>query len=88
MRAKMKVTNVQQHFSGPERTPNQLSQETVSFSAVGKSTSYDSLGSDEDNTFAKYTPSADAWFAVMNPDLFGKFAPGDTFYVDFTRAEK
>lgn len=74
MRAKMRVTGVEKHDT----------HEKVSFAAVGKSTSYDENGSDEDNTFARYTPSADASFVIANPALFDSFEAEQQFYVDFT----
>ena len=74
MRAKMRVTNVEKSDT----------HEKVSFSAVAKSSAYPEDGSDEDNTFTRYTPSADASFVIMNPALFGQFENGQHFYVDFT----
>lgn len=44
--------------------------------------------SKEDNTFAAATPSASMELCVSNPDLLGKFKPGDQFYADFTKVEK
>lgn len=44
-------------------------------------------GESEDNTFARYTPSGNVELSITNPDLFGKFRPGQKFYVDFTLAE-
>lgn len=77
MRAKMRVNAVAQNGS----------VEQLQFSAVPAS-EYPQDGSDEDNTFAKFTPSANMTMVVANPDLHGKFAPGDTFYVDFTQVEQ
>ena len=77
MRAKMKVSEVQV-FEG---------REVLKMSAVCKSTGYPADGSDENNTFAKWTPSAELKLTVTNPDLIGKFEPGEAFYVDFTKAE-
>lgn len=77
MRAKLKVTNVVTH-PGADR---------ITFCAVYKENGYPSDGSDEDNTFAKWTPSADLQMTINNPDLLGKFAVGDKFYLDFTPAE-
>ncbi len=62
-------------------------QERVTFNAVAKSTSYPNDGSDEDNTFAKYSPSAQFDIVIANPALIGKFSPGEGFYVDFTPVE-
>ena len=44
-------------------------------------------GLDEDNTFAKFSPSVDLGITIANPALWGKFAVGDKFYLDFTPAE-
>ena len=41
----------------------------------------------EDNTYSKATPSATLQMCVTNKALFGKFNPGDKFYVDFNKAE-
>lgn len=82
MRAKLKVTHVDVH---PEE--GTVGTETVHFQAVGKTELYDSSGSDEDNTYAKFTPSADLKIHIANPDLIGAHKPGDVFYVDFTRVE-
>lgn len=58
--------------------------ERLTFSAVCPKGAYPADGSDEDNTFARWTPSAVLDMQVNNPDLLGKFKAGDTFYVDFT----
>lgn len=76
MRAKMRVSNV-------EKTSD---SEQLSFSAVAKNEAYPEDGSDENNTFARWTPSAELTMYVNNPDLHGKFSVGDEFYVDFTEA--
>lgn len=61
--------------------------ETLTFNAVCKSDGYPSDGSDEDNSFARWTPSAHLTMTIQNPALWGKFKYGDKFYVDFTPAE-
>lgn len=76
MRAKLKVTNVEPFDGG----------ENLSFSAVGKSEPYDEKGSDENNTYASFTPTAELKMTVNNPNLLGKFKVGQEFYVDFTPA--
>ena len=75
MRAKMKVSAVTQH--------NETCEE-LEFSAVCKSDGYPADGSDENNTFAKWTPSATLKMTITNPALVGKFTQGQEFYVDFT----
>ena len=83
MRAKLQVGFVQEHFYGPDKSK---SQETLNMHAVCAK-SYPADGSDEDNTFAKFSPGANLSINIANPDLFGKFKVGDKFYVDFTPAE-
>ncbi|MFQ6309906.1 hypothetical protein [Lysobacter capsici] len=78
MRAKFVVSNVEK-FDGSER---------VTFRAVGKSSSYPDDGSDEDNTFARFTPSADLTIHIVNPTLLGQFEPDQKFYADFTPVEQ
>jgi hypothetical protein len=49
--------------------------------------SFDENGLSEDNTFAKYSPSATVDITIANPALIGKFKPGEKYYIDFTLAE-
>jgi len=60
--------------------------ETLVFHGVAKNDGYPADGSDENNTFSKYSPSVNFSIVVANAALFGKFASGDTYYVDFTPA--
>ncbi|RJP48802.1 MAG: hypothetical protein C4586_08290 [Anaerolineaceae bacterium] len=76
MRAKMKVLSVKNYGSSEE----------LSFSAVAKIDGYPEDGSDENNTFARWTPSAELKMSITNPALIGKFTEGQEFYVDFTPA--
>lgn len=76
MRAKFQVSSV-------ERFPQ---SDRVKFNAVGKSSAYPEDGSDEDNTYAQFSPSAMCEITIANPALLGKFEPGQKFYVDFTPA--
>lgn len=77
MRAKMQVTVVTK-YQGFEQ---------LNLNAVCKSSAYPEDGSDEDNTFAKFSPSAELNITIANPALLGKFEPGQRFYVDFTAVE-
>lgn len=74
MRAKMRVSGL-----GESTHSTQLQ-----LTAVCKSDGYPADGLDENNTFAKWTPMAQLSMTINNPDLFGKFAIGQEFYVDFT----
>ena len=78
MRAKMKIQRIER-FEGSE---------ILTFNAVCKSGAYPADGTDEDNTFAKFTPTAELKMTVTNQALHGKFSPGQKFYVDFTLADK
>ncbi len=62
--------------------------EQLTFKAVAKKGPYPSDGSDEDNTYAKFSPYGELKLTVANPALLGKFKPGDVFYLDFIKAEK
>lgn len=77
MRAKFVVTDVQKFDTG----------ERVAFRAVGRSDAYPEDGSDEDNSFAKFTPAAELSIYIANPALFGQFEAGQKFYADFTPAD-
>jgi len=82
MRAKLQVYDVNPYPK--EGTPT---QETMKFHGVAKSGGYPEDGSDEDNTFAKWSPHALFEITIANPALIGTFEPGQRFYVDFTPAE-
>lgn len=81
MRAKMVVKEIIKHSSESEPSI------TLSMSAVCKSDSYPDDGSDEDNTFARFTPTADLTMVINNPNLIDKFKIGKKFYVNFTSAK-
>ena len=78
MRAKMRVSNV---------VLVSETQENLSLTAVAKSESYPEDGSDENNTYAKFTPSGSVELTIQNPALLGKFTVGDEYYLDFTKVE-
>ena len=85
MRAKFIVNGVQEHFSDEAKTIK--SGETLSMSPVCKSGGYPADGLDEDNSFAKWSPSGSLSLYVANPALWGQFKVGQKFYTDFTEAE-
>lgn len=82
MRAKVRVSAVL-----PLQHEGEVQSERLMFAGVAKSGSYPADGMDEDNTFAQFSPSVSLDMIVANPSLIGKFAVGDTFYVDFTPAD-
>lgn len=85
MRAKLKVVNIEALKLSSE-DESKTTQENLTFSAVCRSEGYPEDGSDENNTYAKWTPTADLQMIITNPALFGKFKVGDEFYVPFIKA--
>ena len=63
MRANFRVAKVEK-FETSER---------ITFAAVAKSTGYPADGTDEDNSFDKWTPSAELTMTITNPALHGQF---------------
>ena len=76
MRAKFQLNRIEQFASCEQLHFNAV--------AAGK---YPADGADEDNTYAKFSPSATCSIMVANPELLGKFKVGEKYYVDFTPAE-
>jgi hypothetical protein len=74
MRAKLQISQITKFQSGNEQ---------LKFHGVPAAV-YKPDGMDEDNTYAKFSPSVELSITIANPALLGKFAPGDKFYVDFT----
>jgi hypothetical protein len=79
MRAKVRVASVM---------PTHGNTEVLRFHGVAKSGAYPEDGSDENNSFARWSPSVSMELHVANPALVGMFEVGDTFYVDFLPAPK
>lgn len=84
MRAKLVVGSVIPH----RNTNGDVQTELVAFYGVSKPEGYAEDGMDEDNTFAKFSPSVHLQIMIANPALFGKLAVGQKYYVDFTRAKE
>jgi len=80
MRAKMVINSV--------KTFKDFDQEELILSAVCKNEPYDEIGSDENNTYALFTPMAEMSMVVNNPNLLGKFKEGQAFYIDFTETSR
>lgn len=76
MRAKMRVTEVNRFEQ----------QDRVKMVAVARSGTYPDDGSDEDNTYAKFSPQGELTITIANPALLGVIEPGTKFYLDFTPA--
>lgn len=78
MRAKMKINHI-------DKRNREHGQETLYFNPVAASR-YPDDGSDENNTYAKYSPSGMLSLTIANPALLGQFSEGDEYYLDFTKA--
>jgi hypothetical protein len=76
MRAKMTVETVTLFPHG----------EQLKLRPVGRSDAYPADGTDEDNTYAKFSPSGSLELFVTNPALQGQFKPGQKYYLDFSPA--
>lgn len=72
--AKFKCDGVDPYPTEGERT-----QETVTLRAVVD-------GSDENKSFSKWTPFGELKIAITNPDAFGFFKPGKSYYLDMQEA--
>lgn len=75
-RCKFTVTAVTPSYDGAPPTSQR----------VRMSTQYDQELAQEDEAFAKSTPSGDMTFQVDNPALAGFFEPGKAYYIDITPA--
>lgn len=83
MRAKLQIGSII-----PSRNEaGEVIQEQLHFHGVARSDAYPEDGSDEDNTYAKFSPSVSLDITIANPALIGKFKEGEKFYVDFTLAD-
>lgn len=78
MRAKLRLHHITAAYAG---------QETLFFHAVSAS-NYPADGADENNTYAKFSPSAQLSLTIANPDLIGQFKEGEEYYVDFKPVDK
>jgi len=85
MRAKLRVMNIIENGYDDAEKGFVKTGEQMAFTAVCK-TQYEGEGLDEDNTYAKWSPSATFNISVANPALFGQFKVGEKYYVDFTQA--
>lgn len=65
---------------------NYMGGQKVSMLPV-QNTQYGADGENEDNQFARYTPSGEIRLQITNPALKDAFAPGKVFYVDMTSVE-
>ncbi|MEP6671709.1 MAG: hypothetical protein ABJF10_21290 [Chthoniobacter sp.] len=83
MRAKMLVVGMKYSTPGD---PRQFNLDMIAVGGDKVQHGYPPDGSDEDNTFAHWSPSGSLSLSVVNPALFGKIKEGEKYYLDFTLA--
>lgn len=82
MRAKLFVSRVEHQNEGTD-----YASDRVTFAGVSRNDGYPTDGLDENNTYAKFSPSVELNITIANPALVGKYERGETYYVDFTPVE-
>ena len=85
MRAKLEVRKITSYGS-PSDTCSPVTSEQIEFAAVCGTDPFGKDGESEDNTYARWTPTATLSMYITNPNLLGKITVGQKFYVDFTEA--
>jgi hypothetical protein len=83
MRAKLQVVSVED-ANLPDGSKH---AEQVKFMAVCGNDPFKPGGYSEDNTFAKWTPTANLDMRINNEASWGTLVPGQKYYVDFTLTE-
>lgn len=80
MRAKFSI----QSIGSFKNADGSKSHEILGMLPVCKSGGYPEDGLDEDNTFAKWSPSGNLSLTITNPALWDRFKLGEKFYLDFS----
>ncbi len=88
MRAKFRVASVNPPTVPVSEGIVMAPVQTLTAYPVGRSDSYPADGSDENNTFAKWSPAGELKLSIVNPALSNKIKEGDEFYVDFIPVTK
>lgn len=85
MRAKFEIFALdKRHDEAPPFAPGAC--EELQMNAVCGDVPCGKDGESEDNTYARWTPSASLKMVITNPALFDKFKVGQKFYVDFSES--
>jgi hypothetical protein len=85
MRAKFRVSSVNPPSVPVSEGISMAPAQTVKAHPVAAS-GYPADGSDENNSYAKWSPSGSLELTITNPALSNKIKEGDVFYLDFTPA--
>jgi hypothetical protein len=84
MRAKFRVNSVSPASVVVPADAAMAPMQTITAFPVARSDSYPADGSDENNSYARWSPSGRLELSITNPALSNRIKEGDTFYVDFT----
>lgn len=87
MRAKFRVSSVTPPEVPVSEGITVAPPQTIKVFPVARSDAYPEDGSDEDNSYAKWSPSGSLELTIVNPALSNKIKEGDVFYVDFSKVE-
>lgn len=85
MRAKFLITKVTEHKKDGLPDGAVVGEAIEGIGVTSKP--YDAEGHNEDNTFAKYTPTAYFSMTILNPSLLGQYKVGMKLYSDFSVAD-
>ena len=85
MRAKVRVINVSPSLVAASPGVALAPQQTIVAVPVRPKEAYPADGSDENNSYAKWSPSGRFELSITNPALSNRIKEGDEFYVDFTK---
>jgi hypothetical protein len=77
VRAKFQVSFVQRHADNV----GGISHELVQLNAA-------TTGSEANKQWSRWTPAGNLSLTINNPDCFGKFLPGQFYFLDFTLTDK
>lgn len=86
MRAKVRVSQVNPPSVAVSPGVEMAPAQTITAYPVCKSDGYPADGTDENNSYAKWSPSGKFELTITNPALSNRIKEGDEFYVDFTLA--
>lgn len=85
MRAKFRVSSVNPPSVAISEGVTMAPSQTITAYPVAAN-GYPADGGDENNSYAKWSPSGSLTLSITNPALSNRIKEGDTFYLDFTPA--
>jgi len=86
MRAKVRVSSVTPPSVTVSPGCDMAPAQSIVAYPVARNDGYPADGSDENNSYAKWSPSGKVELTITNPALSNRIKEGDVFYVDFIPA--